>query len=684
MHRVSFAAARRGTGGAFARGTGALPAACTASPSPSPQLVATDVSAQVRRNIYPDGSTYKPKGLAKASMRMPVNDKAVEQFLQLAKTAHATRNLRDAISLYDRVLTHRYEKLGKDHPDVAATMHNIARVFIDLREYKQAEAALNESIRIYEQCEGQGSMKLADSVGLLAVCYRDMAIHKDSEQLFKRALRTFRENVYDFAANSWIPGDRVVPAAPNEHPLSTVAHLLSDAATLFLYTQELDRSAAFLEDCLEIRRFLYGGNNKFKPIIAQTLSKLSEVRRSQGNIHQAEIAINEAIDICIETVGRDSPATAAAQSSKGNCLSAKSNYREALKCYQEAVTTYAMAFGKASPLVASEMLHIGRMHEMLNEMKEAETNYQKALTLTKETLGAEHVQVADANAFMASLMMKKAKHDEAIPLLREAARIRTRVNKNDPALIFIFHRLADALSAVQDPEAEVYFLQAIELHRQQTTKAQRLLMTDCLDDLGLHYIIFKHHDKAAEVPKEALDVRLELLGDIHPTVAYSYSNHAVLHLAKEEYREGARMAESALKVYEQSKVEQPLSVADCYCTLGQCLHGLGDFQGARANHMRALSTRRTQGEQAEVSVAETLNELARVAIDQEKFSDASEYLAEAFKIADKFGDYAPRLRESLKKTQELFHREQAVIPPSADSPVNQAMPQEVKVPKDLD
>jgi tetratricopeptide (TPR) repeat protein len=633
------------------------------------------VSEQRRGNILPDGSTYKAKGMAHASMKMPMSAKAADQFNQLAKTAHQTRNLRDAVSLYDRVLTWRRETLGADHPEVAASLHNIGRVFVDLRDPAQAHQALSEACRIYTLTDGVNSLKWADSQGLLAVCLRDLTQHEDSEKAFKAALKVYRDNVYDFAANSWIPGDRQVPAQPNLHPLSTVAHLLSDAAVLFLYQNDPDRAAAFLEDCLEIRRFLYSSSAKFKPIIAQTLSKLSEVRRTQGNIQQAEMTINEALDICIETMGRESPATAAAYSSKGNCLSSKQLYREALKCFTEAATTYAMNFGKSSPLVASELLHIGRMHEMLNEVKEAETHFERALNMTKEVLGAEHVQVADCSAYLASVQMKKTRYDKAVPLLREAIRIRTRINKDDPALVFVYHRLGDALSALEDPEAEAYFLLSVELHRRNNTRTQQLLMSDCLDDLGLHYVQFKHYDKAQGAFDEALKLRLEHVGDSHPTVGYSYSNMALLHLMREQFRDGVKMSEQALRVYEQSKTDQKMSVADVYMTLGQNLHGMGDLQGAKGNLNRALSMRRTQGEMAELGVAEVLNQLARVCIDSNDHGQASDFLAESMKLVEKYGEHAGRLREELKKTQRLFERERVALPPPPGGLVDTVFPQ---------
>lgn len=73
---------------------------------------------------------------------------------------------------------------------------------------------------------------------------------------------------------------------------------------------------------------------QYKPIIAQTLNKLCEVRKAIGDIVGAEMAIDECIKICKETLGREHAATAAANSSKASLCVGKRRFREALQFYE--------------------------------------------------------------------------------------------------------------------------------------------------------------------------------------------------------------------------------------------------------------------------------------------------------------------------------------------------------------
>lgn len=65
-------------------------------------------------------------------------------------------------------------------------------------------------------------------------------------------------------------------------------------------------------------------------MIAQTLNKLCEVCKASGDSVRAEMAINECIKICKETLGRDHAATAAAHSSKASLCVAQRKFHEAL------------------------------------------------------------------------------------------------------------------------------------------------------------------------------------------------------------------------------------------------------------------------------------------------------------------------------------------------------------------
>ena len=332
-------------------------------------MPATAVLTQ-RRSVGP--RQYSPKGYREAAGRAPMSFEFGEECNSLARAAHQTKNYGDAISLYDRALTMRREKYGPIHEQCAATLHNIGRVFLDMKEYGAAENAFTEAAAIYEQVEGEKSLKYAESMELLALCYTHLKFLDEAEKAFKDSIRVFRDQCYNYGSNSWLPDDRTPPAEPNKHPLASAAHALADCASLFLLRKQEHQAVVFLEEALEIRRFLYSRHIKFRPMIAQTLNKLCELKKAVDDPVGAEMCINECLEICIETLGRDHPATAQATSSKAGLLAAKKQFREALRLFEESTTTYAVALGKDSPLFGQELMKLGRCQELCDDYVGAE------------------------------------------------------------------------------------------------------------------------------------------------------------------------------------------------------------------------------------------------------------------------------------------------------------------------
>ncbi|ORC84676.1 uncharacterized protein TM35_000421340 [Trypanosoma theileri] len=604
---------------------------------------------------------YAPKGFREAAGRAPMTFEFGEECNDLAKVAHQTKNYGDAISLYDRALTMRREKYGPIHVKCAATLHNIGRVFLDMREPGAAENALTEAAAIYEEVEGKQSLRYAESLALLALAYTHLNFLKEAEKAFRESIKIFRDVSYNHAANSWLPDNANTTAAaaaltePQKHPLASAAHALADCAQLFLLQKEEHRAIAFLEEALEIRRFLYSRHNKYRPIIAQTLNKLCEVKKTINDATGAEMCINECLDICIATLGRDAPATAQATSSKAALLAARRQFREARRLYESSCQIYAKALGQDSVLYGMELVKLGRIEELCEAYITAQKTYERGIEILRAALGPQAPQLAEAYTFLASLLIKRQELDRGIQLLHDAVRLRKASNPKDPQLAFLYHKLGDAYAVRRESHAEAYFLLAIEQFRMNATiePLQRTFLTDVLDDLGLLYLDFHHYTKAERCLREALNIRIEMLGETHATVAYSYSNFALLHLHREEVTECEKMCNLALDMYTKTARSNVLAQADVYTTYGQCCHLQKRYREAIEWHEKALNIRRTRGETCETATAESFNHIARVYISMKQYAQATRYLAEAKKIAFQFtAAFAQYLRQEVTKTEQ--------------------------------
>lgn len=625
------------------------------------------VTQQVR-HIGP--RQYAPKGYREAAGRVPMSPEFGEECNDLAKIAHQSKNFGDAISLYDRCLAMRREVHGPIHEKCAATLFNLGRCFIDMKEFGAAENALTESAAIYEQVEGPNSLKYAESLALLALSYAQLKFLDESEKAFKDSIRVYRDVLYNHKDNSWLPSSREIIKEPNLHPLSSVAHALADCSTLFLLRGHERQSLQFLEEALEIRRFLYSRHQKFRPMIAQTLNKICEIKKALNDAIGAEAAISECIEICLATMGKDAPGTAHAVSSKAGLLIAKKQFREGLKLYEESTTTYGITLGKDHPIFAQELVKLGRAQELVEDFATAEKSYRRGLEILKSVTGESSPQVAEASTYLGNLLIRKMDLDGGIAAIREAVKIRKAIDRNDPQLAFMYQKLGEAYAMKQETHAEAYFLLSIDRFRDnaKVEPLQKTFMSDVLDDLGLYYLEFKHIEKAEQCLKESLDIRMELLGDSHATVAYSYSNFALLYLAKQDHKNCESMCSSALEVYLRTARTNTVAQADVHTTWGQCLSQQKKFKEALEKHEKALNFRRLRGDTMDNAVAESLNHIARIHAAMKNYPLATKNLMEAKRILQRFpADAARTLRTEIQITESQIPVENWAVPQEIES-----------------
>jgi tetratricopeptide (TPR) repeat protein len=603
----------------------------------------------------------KPVGNAKAAQLMEMNAHMAELCNNLAKVAHNARNYSDAIGLYDRVLEWRRSEDGPMSEKSAATLHNIGRVFMDMKQYAAAENALTEACAIYDKVQGDNKdMRFAESLSLLAVCYTHLKFVPEAGKAFDEALDVARKVCYNKDRSSWLPDDTTVPPKdPQQHPLSGVAHCLSDMAKLQVTIGKEQEALACLSDALAIRRYLYGSSHKFRPIIAQTLGKICEVKRVMADAVGARDAVDEAIDISIETLGRDSPQTGQLISMKGMLLCAMMKFHDAKKLFEESAATFAVAFGKNSSAYGDELVKLARCLESLGETVTAEKLYIQGTDILIESAGETHVAVLEAKAYFANMLLMQSELTRSVEIFHQVITARKAADEKDPLLAGHYHKLATALNRMNDTQAEVYYLLAIERFRDNSAgdSNHMILATDVLDDLGLFYCEYKHYDKAEKAFQESLDIRKKVLGERNLHVAYCYSNFALMYMYQNKYDECESFGSKSVTILKDFGTKaDPRALADVQTTLGVNYYNQTRYNEAILYLDKSLNTRRKLGDEAQLGAAENMVQLARVYVKQQKWPRAKELLDEAKGIAKN----APRLMEPILREIDKIAAE---IPP---------------------
>ena len=94
----------------------------------------------------------------------------------------------DAEPLHKRALAIREKALGRDHPDVATTLSDLAVLYQAQGRYANAEPIYKRSLAISEKALGRDHPSVATTLHNLAAVYRAQGRYADAEPLYRRAL----------------------------------------------------------------------------------------------------------------------------------------------------------------------------------------------------------------------------------------------------------------------------------------------------------------------------------------------------------------------------------------------------------------------------------------------------------------------------------------------------------------
>ncbi|XP_013136138.1 PREDICTED: kinesin light chain [Papilio polytes] len=103
---------------------------------------------------------------------------------------------REAEPLCKRALCIREAVLGRDHPDVAKQLNNLALLCQNQNKYEEVEQYYQRALEIYESKLGPDDPNVAKTKNNLASCYLKQGKYKEAETLYKQVLTRAHEREF--------------------------------------------------------------------------------------------------------------------------------------------------------------------------------------------------------------------------------------------------------------------------------------------------------------------------------------------------------------------------------------------------------------------------------------------------------------------------------------------------------
>jgi CHAT domain-containing protein/Flp pilus assembly protein TadD len=384
----------------------------------------------------------------------------------------------------------RRRLLGKEHPDVAMSLYNLARLLGARGDYAAAEPLYRESLAMRRKLLGEGHPYVANGLNNLALLLQAHGDYAAAEPLYRESLAMWRD----------LLGEENLDVAKGLNNLATLLYARGDYAG----AEPLSRES------LAMRRKLLGEGH---PDVANGLNNLAALLVARGDYVQAEPLYRESLAMFRKLLGEEHPDVATSLNNLAMLLHSRGDYEGAEPLSRESLAMRRKLLGQEHPDVAVSLNNLALLLWARGDYAAAEPLYRESLAMRRKLLGTEHPDVATSLNNLAVLLQSRGDYEGAESLSRESLAMRRKLlGEEHPAVALNVNSLAMVLQARGDyAGGEPLFRESLALFR-------------------------------------------KLLGEEHPYVAQSLHNLAMLLQARGDYAGAEPVLAEAAATFEAARL----------------------------------------------------------------------------------------------------------------------------------
>ena len=304
-----------------------------------------------------------------------------------------------AAEVAKRALQVAEQTVGPDHPNVATSRDNLARIYDAQGQYAQSEQLYNRSVAIDANAPA-GSAGEGIDLQNLATLYTDNGQYAQAEPLYKRSL-TILENTLG-----------------PEH--RAVGGIMNNLALLYTHQGRYAEAELLYKRSLVISEKVLGPDHSD---VATSLMNLGEVYRHTDQHAQAEPLLIRALTIKEKSLGPDHPDVADCLNTLAKLYIVQGQYVQAEPLLIRALAIKEKSFGPDHPDVASSLNNLSVLYSNQGQYAQAEPLQKRSLAIREKAVGPEHPEVGTSLSNLAIIYIYQGRYAEAEPLINRTLAI---------------------------------------------------------------------------------------------------------------------------------------------------------------------------------------------------------------------------------------------------------------------
>jgi tetratricopeptide (TPR) repeat protein len=556
-----------------------------------------------------------------------------------------------------------FQKGDSDSMQSATLYYNVAQSFLQMQKYDEARSWFELALMCMKHVPPLSNVavtmvKIRQNLGY---CYYHLGKSLEAKHCFEKALELSEKFhlglPFTAAARTAFAVVNFYNASPNDKALidmleqslteyrcifengsREVAAVLNNIGRAYFVEGSFKKALQYYNESLSIRRKIL---NDSSIDFAATICSTGQTHHRLGELTEALQLYEEFLGLAVKYNKRD---VAIIAKSTGEIYHKHGNLKKAKSHFENALAAAFAGFGQFHAEVASIYNRLGNLFYETNDLIKALECYKEGLIIEQLTLPAGHARIVVTIANIAQIHYQLGEYALALARYNQVYIIQLKIH--GPQSL----EVAKALATMGEMEYKMRNFEAAFTLFQDVLVIQRefysgigdgLEVASTLNSIGIVACAKGEYKVAHSCFDSSLSIRRKELGDHKDTATLWYN----LATVKEETGD----EENAITMYKEClRIERLMLSSGLKCDLVDTLQRLGRLHQSRGEldeglqyFQEALSSLRTRGEGAALSVAKFLNLVGNVHLQRADISQMMQCYIEASRIYQESNCGAP-------------------------------------------
>jgi CHAT domain-containing protein len=567
---------------------------------------------------------------------------------------------------------------GKEHPDYAKSLNNLAFNYSQLGDYSKSKELNQQCLIIYEKLFGKEHTNYLRSLNYLALNYSNLGDYSKSKELNEQCLiinekrygkehPDYVRSLNNLASNYSQLGDYSKSKELNEQCLiiyeklfgrenHNYARSLGNLAFNYSQLGDYSKSKELNEQCLIIYEKLFG---KEHPDYVRNLSNLALNYSQLGDYSKSKELNEQCLIIYEKLFGNEHPNFALSLGNLASDYSELGDYSKSKELNEQCLIIYEKLYGKENPDYAISLSNLASSYSKLGDYSKSKELNEQCLIIYEKLLGNEHPNFALSLGNLASDYSQLGDYSKSKELNEKCLIIYEKLfGKEHPSYAASLNSLARNYSELGD------YLKSKELNEQCLIFYEKLYGKEhpryaaSLSNLAFSCYKLGDYFKSKELNEQCLIINEKILGKDHPYYATVLNNLALNHSKLGDYTKSKELNYECLRIYEIFYGKEHPYYAKSLNNIAWNYTDLGNYNKALDYNLLALKIYEKAVGKEHPDYALSLNNIAANYAKLDDYNNALQFFTQSLDVSinsfskNKFS-LSPAIQSSYKKTIEL-------------------------------